>query len=69
MISVSFFREAALSRIVVPVSRMATTTITAASTTVTTVARLSTAKIGSKICRWSTTSSTPVRPLSTSETT
>ena len=51
MISVSFLREAALIRIVVPVSMMATTIITAASTMVTAVARFSTENTGSKILR------------------
>lgn len=51
MISVSFLREAALMRIVVPVSMMATRIITPASATVTAVARFSTEKTGSKILR------------------
>ena len=69
MISVSVRLDAADMRMVVPVSRMATTTITPASTAVTAVARLSTANTGSKIWRWSVTSSTPSLPESTSETT
>ncbi len=56
-------------RMVVLVSRIATMTITPASMAVAAVARLSTANTGSKIWRWSTTSSTPSRPDSTSETT
>ena len=69
MISVSVRLDAADIRMVVPVSRMATTTITPASTAVTAVARLSTANTGSKNWRWSVTSSTPSLPESTSETT
>lgn len=51
MISVSVRRDAADMRIVVPVSIMATTTITAANAAVAMVARFSTANTGSKICR------------------
>ena len=48
MISVSVRRDAADMRIVVPVSIMATTTITAANAAVAMVARFSTANTGSK---------------------
>ena len=51
MISVSVRLDAADMRIVVPVSRMATNTITPARTAVTAVARFRMANTGSKICR------------------
>jgi len=69
MISVSSLRDAADIRIVVPVSMIAAITMMTAKPPVATVARLSMANTGSKICRWSTTSSTPSRFESTSETT
>ena len=50
MISVSFFRVAALMRIVVAVSMMATTTMPPASTTVTTVARFNNDYTDAKFC-------------------
>ena len=51
IISVSFLRDAALIRIVVPVSMIATTIITAAITSVTTVALFNAENMGSKISR------------------
>ena len=68
MMPVSLERFIADSRMVVVMSRTAARAIMAARPPVTHEARFITRKSGSRVARWSTTRSTPARPVNCSAT-